>query len=331
MLLHSDGFDSHATGTPNLVDGDPNWGAQTGLTISATGGKFGGKSLDSAANTTGSVVFIAAYTGQLGFAGWLKVGAITATNILKILSDASDTLLQMDDTRHLVVKDGVGTTRYTSTGTLAVSTFQWIEVDYKTGSIDLKIGNVLDGTYTGAYTAPVGPFKLLDNTTAHPAASLDDVLVWDDSGSFFNAFGLAPRRIQLLQATGAGASSGWAPNGATNWQSVTGTDWTTNAGLGVVATANGTKDYYDAGNLTGTPASVDALVIKSRQENTGSDPASLQHAVRESGGTEAFSSSQSVSSAGPTALRSTFYRDPLSVAWTTATVNSVQFGEKAIA
>lgn len=322
-LLHSDGFDSHATGAAVLADGNPTFGAQVGVSIDATAGRFGGKALTLAANTTGSVALaIPAPTSNASIAGWFKVGALAAADLLFDTSAK----LSVDATGALIVRDGAGTIRITTAaGVVTADAYQWIEVSYRSSGINLYVNGVPTGTpYVGAYTAPVwASLKVLNSTGTNPAMTADDVIVWDSSTSFFNSFGLAPRRIQLLRPNAAGASSAWVPASGSNWAAVDDTDWS--GGVGVSATNIGQKDRYQFTDLAATPGAVDAVTVRAKAVSTGSDPATLQ-LVNAQGGTEATSPAATVPTSAAV-MQASFYRDANNVAWTEATVNSAEFGQ----
>lgn len=322
MLLHSDGFDTHAA-AGTLSAGDPHWGAQVGAVVTAAAGKFGGNSLRLPATTIGSVVF--AVSGvYVAFGMWVKIA--TSSNPVVLLADSTGPILTRNADGSFQVKDGAGTTRITSTaGDLPDATYAWIEVSFRNGSIVLNKAGVPIGSYTGAYTTPAyGVMKLLNVTsgTGIGVVDIDDFLVWDDQGAYFNSFGISARRIQALRPSAPGASATWVPNGATNWQSADAASWA--GGVGNVGTVAGQKDRFAFADLAASPGLIDAVVVKTLQSNTGSDPSTIAH-VSATGVTEATSTPQTTpTSAG--VLRSAFYRDPSGAAWTASTVNSNEFG-----
>lgn len=322
MLLHSDGFDTHAA-AGTLSAGDPAWGAQVGAVVTAAQGKFGGNSLRLPATTVGSVAFVVAGV-YLAFAGWFRVA--TSTNPVVLLADSTGALLTRNADGTLVVKDGAGTTRATSAaGVLPDATYAWIEVSYRNGSIVVNKGGAPVASYTGSYTAPAyGAMKLLSVTsgTGLGIVDVDDFIVWDDQGAYFNSFGIAGRRIQALRPDGPGTTATWVPNGATNWQSADAASWA--GGVGNVGTAAGQKDRFTFGNLAASPGLIDAVVVKTLQTNTGADPSTIAH-VSATGATEASSTPQTTPTSAAV-LRSAFYRDPSGAAWTASTVNSNEFG-----
>ena len=327
MLIHSDGFDSHETGAATLADGDSKWGAQSGVSINATGGRFAGKSLRLASSTSGYLSFDASSAaGNVAFAGYFKVGTIS--NDLPLLwSDSQDLILLKVD-RSIEVRDGSGTLRTSApAASLPVDTYAWVEVSYRSGGININVGGAAVGTpYVGAYTAiDLADLRLLNSVgTGIGQVDVDDFLVWDDSGSYFNAFNLAPRRIQLLRPNAPGTDSDWTPGGPTNWESVDSADW--GGGAGVTATVNGTKDRYGFSNLTVNPGSIDAVVVKTKVQNIGGTPATLSH-VSGVGATEVSSTPQSIPDVAPGVLSAAFYRDPSGVTWTPSTVNANEFGQ----
>lgn len=321
MLLHSDGFDSHATGSATLSAGDPNWAAQSGVTIQAADGRFGGKSLRLPSGTAGYADFVVVGT-YLAFAGWFNVRGLASAATL--LSDSTGPLVQVQTGGSVVVKDGAGTTRATAAaGTIVAGTYAWVEVSYRNGSIVLNKAGLPVASYTGSYTAPnYSDLTLLGNSSRASAIDVDDFIVWDDQGSYFNTFGLRPRRIQLVNPTADGPTTDWTPLGASNWGSVSANSW---AGAdGVEATLSGQTDLYDFGDLPVAPGAVDAVTVKVRGVNNGSDPATLA-LLSGNGSVTSTGAAQTLPTSDAT-LRETFYRDPNGAAWSKSTVGSNYFG-----
>lgn len=318
MLLHLDGFDSHATGTPSLAAGSPKWGAQSNASIVAAAGKFGGKALRLAA-AGGSAALVLTLAGTIAAAFYAKLASLTTV----LLSNAagSQTLLDVQADGSVRVYDGGGTLRGTSaTGLVAAGTFFWFEVAYQSGAITVLVNGQPVISYVGAYTLPAG--LALKNSAVQ--VDYDDLVVWDDQGSYMNTFGLSPRRIHLLQPDGNGASTQWTPNVGPNYADVTAPDW--GGGDGVVAEAAGLKDLYSLSDLAATPANINAVVVRTLVENTGDNPANLLHSIRTADGQEQNANAQAVPTGAPAVLESVFYRDPNAAAWTPTTVNGLQAG-----
>lgn len=324
MLLHSDGFDSHLTGSATLSDGDAGWTAQSGVTIQATAGKFGGKSLRRAAATTGYAAFVNAGVEKC-FAGYFLLGAFggaATTDLLRMA--AGQVLLRTNQDGDLLVYDGGGTLRITAAAARPAA-YAWIEVHYRTGVISLYVNGLPLTGYTGAYTSIGSTFHLLGAAAANvPATDVDDFITWDTDGSYFNGYPLGPRRIHLHRPDGAGASTQWTPASGTNWAAVDDTDWS--GGVGVTAQVAALKDLYSLSDLPNAPAVINAVVVKTRQENTGDNPAKLQHVLRGADTAEVQGPLQDVSNTGLKPLKSTFYRDPNGAAWTPSVLNSLQAG-----
>lgn len=326
MLLHSDGFDSHATGATTLADGDSKWGAQSNVEVDATGGRFGGKALFLAGGDAGYLEFVATGAMNIAFAGWFKAAARTAD--VPLVADDGGALVVLAVDGSVEAYDGGGNLRVTSAaGLVADDTWAWIEVSYRSDGVYMNINGASVGTpYVGAYTAPnEDDLRLLDSPGTNVGdVFVDDFLVWDSAGSYFNTYGLAPRRIQSVNPNANGTTVQWTPNGATNWQSVSAADWS--GGAGVYATVNGLKDRYGFGDLPVNPGSIDAVVLKTRVENTGGDPATITH-ISASGVTETSAAPQTAPIGAPETLSSVFYRDPAGAPWTPSTVNAAEFGQ----
>lgn len=328
MLQHSDGFDSHLTGAATLSDGDPGWLAQAGVTITATGGKFGGKSLQRAAAVAGYARFENP-GAEKAFAAYVKFGTFGGAAQADVLrmGPAGQRLLTVDNTGVIRVYDGGGTARITTAaGAYVASAYPWIEVDFRTSEINLFVNGLPLGSYTGAYTSIGSTFEWLGAAPANtPATDLDDAIAWDASGSYFNGMPVTPRRIFLQRPSADGDVIQWTPTSGTNWQAVDDTDWS--GGVGVTAEVGALKDVYQLTDLGATPASIDAVVVKTKVQNTGDNPAQLQHVVRNTDGTESVSGLQAVPTVAPAVLKSVFYRDPAGQLWTTTLVNALQAGQ----
>lgn len=326
MLQLADGFDSHATGTPTLADGDAGWGAQSGMSIVAAAGKFAGKALRRAAATAGTLAF-SNPGAQKGFAGYFKLGTFGGSATAQLLRmSGGQVLLATNQVRDFLVYDGGNNLRITAAAARTAGAFDWIEVDFLADGIYLYVNGLPAGSYVGAYTAVGDTFALGGLApTNTPQTDFDDFITWDADGSYFNSFPVGPRRIHLLRPDGAGNSTQWTPNAGANWEAADADDWA--GGDGVAAEAAGLKDLYSMSDLANLPASVDAVVVKTRVQNTGDNPAQLLHTLRSADGTEANSSLLPVPTAAPGVLKSVFYRDPNGAPWTAATVNGLQAGQ----
>lgn len=326
-LLLSDGFDSHGTGAATLSDGDPSWGSQSGVEIAAGAGRYGGKVLYLEEDTAGSVSIMVSPVGStLAVAAHYKVSASSGT--VELLIDGAGPLLERTSSGGLRVRDGAGVELVSADGALPDDTWGWVEVVFAPTAISLYLEGDLIGSYSGAYTYPdVGSLALLDGGVGNGDTWVDDILVWDDSGSYFNTFGILPRRIQLLEPSADGKYSQWVSQGSDpNWASVNAPDWA--GGDGVQATEDGQRDSYRLSDLASSPGLIDAVVVKVRAESTGGTHAALK--VLSILGTEAQSSPIPVpSSPGP--LKSTLYTDPNGVSWTSTTVRETEFGINLVA
>lgn len=327
MLQLLDGFDTHLTGAATLSDGDPQWLAQSGVTIDANDGKFGGKSLQRAAAVAGYARFNNTGT-ERGFGAYVKFGTFGGAAEADVLrmAPAGQRLVTVNQAGDVKVYDGGGNLRITASAAYSAAAYPWIEVHYLSGSIVLLINGASGGTFTGAYTSIGTAFEWLGAAPANtPVTDLDDVVSWDEQGSFVNGFPLGPRRIYALNPTADGATVQWTPASGANHAAVTDTDWS--GGVGVTAETAGLKDLYALADLPNSPATINAVVVKTKVQNTGDNPAQLAHTIRGSDGTEASSSLQTVPTSAPAVLKSVFYRDPANAPWTATTVNGLQAGQ----
>lgn len=329
MLLHSDGFDSHATGAATLADGSPKWTGQSAVTIAAAAGKFGGQSLRLAAATAGYAEL--SVTGTfVAFAGYFKVA--TSSNPVVLARDVTNgvDLVTRNSNGALVVRDGADNVRITSAAAAHPDgEFVWLEVSYRSDGVYLAVNGLPVGSFVGAYTGPdFSPLRLINSAgTGIGQIDVDDLIVWDDQGSYFNTFGVPLRRITLLRPDGPGASTSWVPNGATNWQSVDDTNWS--GGAGVVSTVAGQKDLYTMTDLPIAPSTINAVVVRAKAVNAGDNPAALALLVRGADGSEAAGPVTTVATGTPAVIENAFYRDSAGAAWTAGSVNAVQAGQQS--
>lgn len=323
MLLHSDGFDSHGAGAVTLEDGDPGWTSSANVSIEAAAGKFGGNALRAASGDAAAAAFPFSATGALG-AYFKVVSAVDVVLVYDVTNGVALVTRLADGT--VVVRDGGGNVRITSApGALALNTFAWVEVNYRPDGVWLAIDALPINLYSGAYTAPGASARLFSGSPAS-ARYVDDLVVWDDQGSFFTTYALGPRRIQLLRPTSDGAVVEWEPApGDANWEAVDSATWA--GGSGVTSTVGGQKDLYRFEPLAVNPGSINAVVMKTKVQNTGETAAALQHVVRGTDSLEAGAPAQTVPTVAPGVLRSTFYRDQNNLSWTASAVNAVQAGQ----
>lgn len=322
-LLHSDGFDSHGSGSVTLADGDSSWGAQTGVTVASGEGRYGGKALKLPADTAGSLAVVVSPGGtSLAVAAHLK--AATSSNTQELLSDTAGPLLERTFSGALRVRDGAGVERISVAAALPDDTWRWVEVVYGVNLIELWVDGEQLSTYAGSYTTPSWATLAVfgGGGAGDGAVWVDDLLVWDDSGSYFNTFGLLPRRIQLLETDAAGSYTDWTPLGSDpNWESVKSNDWT--GGDGVQATEENERDSYVFTGLSAAPGLIDAVVLKARVESTGGDPAGVQFLGVL--GVDSTSATIPVP-VSPAVVKAALYTDSNAVGWTSNTVQEAEFG-----
>lgn len=323
MLLHSDGFDSHGAGAVTLEDGDPGWTSSANVFIEAGEGKFGSNALKAYNGDAAQAAFPFSATGAMG-AYFRVVDAVDVVLLYDVTHSVALVTRLANGT--VVVRDGGGNVRITSAaGAMALDTYAWVEVNYRPDGVWLAIDALPIAPYTGAYTAPGTAARLFSGS---PAADrlVDDLVVWDDQGSFFNTYALGPRRIQLLRPTSDGDVVEWEPApGNDNWEAVDSADWT--GGAGVTSVVGGQKDLYRFEPLAVNPGTINAVVVKTQVQNTGETAAAIQHVVRGTDTLEAGAPAQVVPTVAPGVLRSTFYRDQNNLSWTASAVNSVQAGQ----
>jgi hypothetical protein len=153
---------------------------------------------------------------------------------------------------------------------------------------------------------------------------VDDLIVWDDSGSEFTGELTAEHRLRAVVPTADGAGGvQWTPLSGANYTNVDEVSYDSDTTY-VSETTIGDIDYYNAPSLGWTPVSIKGIVVESiGRLDTGTH--SWRNKLKSS-----TTVSNGVSKAATTTYRKTqdFYTfDPhTSALWTKANVEAAQFG-----
>ena len=154
---------------------------------------------------------------------------------------------------------------------------------------------------------------------------VDDFYILDDQGSQHNNF-LGDLAVTRLNPTGAGNSTQFSVTGvASNWDAVNedGPDGDTTY---VQSNTSGQKDTYTFSDISGTPAAIEAVAVKSYCKKTDGGSRTFVHVARSSG-VEGESATIYPSAISYRRLQSVFPQDPnTSAAWAAAGVNAAEFG-----
>jgi hypothetical protein len=155
----------------------------------------------------------------------------------------------------------------------------------------------------------------------------DDLYICDDAGSSRNDF-LGDIVLERLNPDGAGATTQFTPDTGSNYARVNESNYDGDASY-VESNTAAQKDTYTFDNLSGTPAAIEAVSVKSYCKKSDGGTRNFVHVARSSAGAEDDSSVLYPSAGSYRHMQSHFVTDPTTgVAWTGANVNGAQFGYK---
>ncbi len=244
--------------------------------------------------------------------------------------------LQLRSSGYLTLTRGMKAGTILGTGTTAISTSTWylievhLYIDSTSGIAELKLNNTtpLEIDFDGNTQNQTGNTMTKTAIGQQEAASAMNQY-FDDYG-LDDANWLGDTRIQKLQPTGAGASTGWTPSTPPNWHAVdeipaVDSDY-------VVTNSNDILDTYEASNLTGAVTTIKCVQIQARAVKEGaSTPQNLKLAVR-SNDADYVSANKAVS-ASFKSLFNIWEKDPgrSDADWTVDNVNALEIGMKSAA
>lgn len=216
-------------------------------------------------------------------------------------------------------------------GTLVLNVFHYIEVEMvistTVGRVTIFVDGVQKLNLTGVNTANAGVGTTADkfamgstNGGNGPQLDVDDFYCTDTAAR------LGERKVETLYPNGDVSAVFARSTGATNYTLVD--DPQANGDTDYVQASNvGDTDRYDFGNLSSTPAAIDAVQIVAFAEKTDAATRALALQVK-SGATISDGASLPLA-AGYQRFERLLTSDPNgSIAWTAANVNALQGGPK---
>lgn len=338
-LIYADGFDSYPTAArPNVagrfVGGST---AATFSTISAGNGRWGGAAMSETSNGTASATIntltLPATFSSIRFGFWMKCTALPPIDLptAPILSFGSTALLNQPGIC-VGFQGGIfftnGGVRVGGITKSIFNEYHWVELDVQPSTISIYVDYVLEST-TSASLIPGTGIQLVNIGCPTAAGSnnvsfyMDDLVIWDSSGSNFNTFPIGPQRIQSLNPTSAGDKTLWTPSAGANW-SVANQPYASAATL--TTTVTGNADLYQFSDMSYVPRVINAAVANLFCQDDGSG--TKIKASQKLAGVETPSASVN----SPTSLRNIqvpLYRDASGNLFTAANVNASQFGMQA--
>lgn len=339
-ILMFDGFDLYAGQFATVGTGIDDVWANASI---GTSGRFGGQSMASNVANVGRALPLGVHTGGsigVGFA-IRKPGSSSPTqeSILRLYEDAGlatgQICVVINNDGSISISRGVtpgsNVLATSAAGLFVTSDNGWHYIEFTatihdtTGSASVKLDGVTVCSCSGVDTKAAttvnvgglmvcGPFRWTD---------VDDLYVTDGAT-------LGERKVQTLRPSADSATINWTPStGASNYAMVD--DTTSNGDTDYVSTATvGAIDLYDLGNLPASPASIDALNIRTNARKD--DAATRTYRTKlKSGATTANSATFGTTSSY--AWTETLYTtDPnTSAAWTETAVNALQVGLECMA
>lgn len=213
--------------------------------------------------------------------------------------------------------------------------FEWkVTVHPSTGAYELRHNEVNVLSATGVNTAAVGSSQAdvfaMRFDTSNTNARVDDIVVWDGTGSTNNDF-LGDCIVEGIEITGAGNTTQWTPSAGSNFDNVNDTGNTTpdDSGAGGFNGSDtvGQKDLYAYGDLANITGNIIMVQLDSQMAMAASGSRNVKTKYRDDGGTEADIATKAVTSTVYDTFSDVMDVNPTtSAAWDVADINGGQFG-----
>lgn len=327
-----DGMDSYAA----TADISAKYSGVTSATYSSTAGRFGAGAITSTApynlNLNRSVSVPSGGKLRVAFSmrvgtGWSLSGVNTVYPLLAVngshiagITTAGQLAITILNSNTIVL---------TSSTIVVDNAYHWIEIEYYLNGASSTTQMYIDGVSQGSATASLGSaaaitaVKFAGGYNTGGTHYYDDIIIWDDQGSTFNAFPLGPRRISTLVPNADGDLTQFTPkSGTSHYAMVNGGYSSTNY---VSDGSTGNVDLYKFPSLSYSPTSINAVVGNYYGQNTGAGSTNLIPKVKTSG-TTASGSTLTMSVGVNSLLQNAFVTDAGGSAWTSSAVNAMQVG-----
>lgn len=230
--------------------------------------------------------------------------------------------------------DYTGTLLGTVAGFFNPSTWRWIEVKVvihdTTGSIEIRDGaGAVLLALTGIDTRNAGTSGVVDAlsffnmTSSTNRVALQDLVIWDESGSGMNTWS-GETRVDSLVPNGAGTTTQLTPSAGSNWQCV---DEQPMATADFVSSSTvGHRDLYTLTDLPMTPVTIFGVIATAVGSKDDAGSSTLLLPVK-SGATTSAGSGNTLELTTYKRFRRVFETDPnTSSAWTASAVNALEAG-----
>lgn len=337
-LLWMDGFDKYSADA-DLANRNYTFTANSHF--QATAGRNGGGAIQAVGTGDADFNIPIAVTGGTIFhtAGWYKFTAgVPIGNFIKFFDSGRTQwgglkAINGDGTLQGVKWQGTGD--YSSAaGILNADTYQHIETAIQfadAGFFKVWVDGTLVINITGDITTNTGNgadiawMSISKATVSGPTdTKVDDLVIWDESGTVYALTQLGLHKIETLTPSGAGSHADFTPSAGSNYQNVD--DAGAHNGdtdYNETTTLNG-KDSYAIGDLSSTPNAIYGVQVVSQAKyiNAANDVKNLLR----SGTTEATGTQTTLQSAYKPVV-DFWSKDPATAAaFTAAGVNGLEIG-----
>lgn len=347
-LIYTEGFDIYNT-SANLT-GIGGYVVPSGSPVlTFVTGRFTGQALhfnQSATSGTLRTSLPASYSTLIVGTAWRPTTNALINTIIGFADSGTPQLYLVIDNSNRILISRNGTTLATSTATLTVNVWYYIELKVtfnNSGSYAVRVNGApfaglpdtsgVDTTATANNTANQLLLCQFAVPNANSASDYDDLYVCDTSGSANNDF-LGDVEVRTLLPNAAGANSNWTKTGGStgSYTAVNENPYDSDTSYVSSATLN-TIDTYGYPDLPSNAATVFGVVsnLIGRKDDAGNRDVTTRY--RADTTTEAdFTATDLTLSASYTQLRQIQETNPVTLtSWTVADVNNGEFGPKVSA
>jgi hypothetical protein len=334
-----DGFDSYAASADLTKKWDSNAGSWT---WQSTAGVNGGGAIQLAA-AVGGLITKTILSGDMtsgsshfwGISFWLKISAAPASSqslLYMTIAGGSNPITGQGfgvNSSGQACFCGSSVTAISAASSVNVCDNNWHHIEVKgIPSISGSCVLYVDGTQVSTATGAANGTSVLTvrSIGASSTVTIDDIVVWDDSGSTYNSSPVGQRTIETLRPSAAGDETDFShTGGASNYQSVNETNSDEDTSYVSDSTA-GHFDLYQFGDLGSTPTTITAVVVNHRTRSVTSGQPNMR-AKAKSVSTISNGTTVAAATLGYSNYQQEFVTDPnTSAAWAGAAVNAAQFG-----
>lgn len=312
----------------------------------STGGRFGGGCMEFNSNTDEIIIplpTIDAGTAKMHWAAWIKVSDLpaAAADMIRIRNNAAGNSgcgIRTNAAGDLIVTEYGAASTADGTVAAAFADLGWhhVEMEHRfdgtSGSLRVWVDGILgvnvssvDTINTGTPSA-IDQFRLHTDGTSSFAWRIDDLVIWDETGSDFVLTHMDEHRIEVRRPNADTAQSDFTPStGSDNYAMVDENGLHDGDSTFVESTTIGHLDLYDVANLGFTPTSVHAVAVHTRAKKTDVGSVAMKNHIK-SGTTDTASANHTLTASY--AQYTNYYgKNPdTTSAWDETTFNAVQIG-----